>query len=154
VALGDHFSGDLRFAADTELGPIQETTKTPLDFLGIARHPFMKDVSRWAQAETFGGPVILDVSATIEGAGGPVVFESARGPGVYNLLRHLENEWRPLSDAPPGEPFDSFFTAALGPGIDIGTRLISKTSPSSLFPLDGLLDIPPDLADPHLGRFW
>jgi len=154
VAVGDHFSGDLRFVADTELGPIQELTKTLLDSWGIARHPFMNEVSRWTEAERFGGPAILNVSATIETAGGPVVFESARGSDVYHLLRHQENEWKPLSDAPPSEPFDSFFTAALGPSIDIGTRLISKTSPSGLFPLDGLLDIPPDLADLHLGRFW
>lgn len=152
VALGDRVTGTITFDVDAVLTP-GTITKTELAAASFPFHPFMNEVSRWGQAVTFGGTSILDLSFTVDTAGGPIAFSAPAGPDVFDLLRHRENEFVPVFDA-PASAFDTFFahTADDVTGEQIGMRLMTDHSPSGIFPLDSLLTTPPDLADLFLGR--
>jgi len=152
VAVGDRVTGTITFDADAVLSP-GTITRTQLIDGGAEPHPFMNEVSRWGQATTVGVASILEVSFTVETAGGPLEFNSPVGLDVFDLLRHRENEFVPAFDAPDAA-FDTFFATSFDQvtGEQIGMRLMTNSSPTGLFPLDSLLSTPPDLADLFLGR--
>jgi hypothetical protein len=129
------------------------STKTQLLAAGFPIHPFMNEVSNWGQAIAVGGTSILDVNFTVDAAGGPMTFDAPAGPDAVDLLRHRENEFVPVFDA-PNAAFDTFFATTFDEvtGEQIGMRLMTDSSPTGLFPLDSLLTAPPDLIDLLLGR--
>lgn len=152
ISLGDSVFGSITFDADAVLSP-GTITKTELIDGGFTPHPFMNEVSTWGQAVTAGGPSILDVMFTVITAGGSMDFSSSSGADTVDLLRHRENEFVPVFDA-PSAAFDTFFATTFDDvtGEQIGMRLMTDNSPSGIFPLDSLLTTPPDLFDLFLGR--